>query len=731
MKRSGFWAGVERTAYNVGRVMQAFRASSLPAPSVSAMFPDTIARDDEDEEIVTPTMAASLIPTVYGCIDLLKVNVAKYPLRFYIGDPDGDRKEVEFEEGNIVALFRSPNEYDTGFSFVERIAASLDTNGNAFVWLVQSGTLIRRMYVLPAHRVEVKSGPNFGASGYVLHYGGRQQAFTTDEILHLRYWSPNPGPLGLAPMSAASLSYRTQRLAQRWQHAIYLRGGDAGGVYTSDRATSGAKRERFELQVRQRHQRPENAGRAIFLPPGVKREQTMLTPEQMKLIESYKLAKSDLFEVFGIPPWMKGLKEGAGIGSGKTGAEVDERLFTDNAVEPRQTRIADGITHGLLRFIARGLHCEFDLSGAYSRQLVFAQTAKAAKEALGVPATTVNEWRTKMHLAPFPDAKYDLPPEPVAPAAGPGSGTSDEDPEPKAGEKEKGRRADPPAISEADRERIDAELARFERRVQQAWLRLFAAQEERVGSALAAGNRAAREFTLTETELHDALAWTEEELRFIMSVFEFILATQGEAALVALGLKLEYDLNRANAAEFVRRHAERALTNTTETTKAALREKLAEVTGKGGGLSEAAAVVHEVFDNRRANALTIARTETAPAFNYATWTAWVQSEVVTGKKWVTIMDGHARKPHEEADGQEVALVEHFRVDGEALLFPGDPDGSPGNVINCRCGMLSVRQGTGAAAKLAAWLRRGLPLTNGHGKMNDRLRGFLSTNGSRS
>lgn len=51
-----------------------------------------------------------------------------------------------------------------------------------------------------------------------------------------------------------------------------------------------------------------------------------------------------------------------------------------------------------------------------------------------------------------------------------------------------------------------------------------------------------------------------------------------------------------------------------------------------------------------------------------------------------IDDGRVRPAHLVADGQEVPEGEPFIVDGELLMFPGDPKGSPENVINCRCGM---------------------------------------------
>ena len=41
------------------------------------------------------------------------------------------------------------------------------------------------------------------------------------------------------------------------------------------------------------------------------------------------------------------------------------------------------------------------------------------------------------------------------------------------------------------------------------------------------------------------------------------------------------------------------------------------------------------------------------------------------------------------NGQTRKVGESFTVDGEHLKHPGDPAGSPGNVINCHCVAIAV------------------------------------------
>jgi hypothetical protein len=80
----------------------------------------------------------------------------------------------------------------------------------------------------------------------------------------------------------------------------------------------------------------------------------------------------------------------------------------------------------------------------------------------------------------------------------------------------------------------------------------------------------------------------------------------------------------------------------------------------------------------------IARTEINGAANAGT-IAQVRAFGVPGDKtWRTAGDGRVRDDHGHAEGQKVRIDAHFMVGGEAMDRPHDPNGSPGNVINCRC-----------------------------------------------
>ncbi len=96
-------------------------------------------------------------------------------------------------------------------------------------------------------------------------------------------------------------------------------------------------------------------------------------------------------------------------------------------------------------------------------------------------------------------------------------------------------------------------------------------------------------------------------------------------------------------------------------------------------------IAREVKGIAPVRATIISRTETHAASSAAEQLA-VETAGIEDmeKEWIAVGDDRTREHHAEADGQTVPYNEPFDVDGEELMYPGDPNGSSYNVINCRC-----------------------------------------------
>lgn len=98
-------------------------------------------------------------------------------------------------------------------------------------------------------------------------------------------------------------------------------------------------------------------------------------------------------------------------------------------------------------------------------------------------------------------------------------------------------------------------------------------------------------------------------------------------------------------------------------------------------------------------AIRIARTEIVSASNAGSLQGAKSTGLALKKVWLASKRGHTRRSHKEMDGKEAELSGAFEVPMykgnsyagmERLKYPGDPDGSPGNTVNCRCTIVYKR-----------------------------------------
>ena len=83
----------------------------------------------------------------------------------------------------------------------------------------------------------------------------------------------------------------------------------------------------------------------------------------------------------------------------------------------------------------------------------------------------------------------------------------------------------------------------------------------------------------------------------------------------------------------------------------------------------------------------IARTETHGAANFGADQSARATSLKLEKEWVSTNDHRTRHDHRDADGLKADMDAAFTVGGEKLMYPGDPNGSAGNIINCRCAVI--------------------------------------------
>lgn len=98
--------------------------------------------------------------------------------------------------------------------------------------------------------------------------------------------------------------------------------------------------------------------------------------------------------------------------------------------------------------------------------------------------------------------------------------------------------------------------------------------------------------------------------------------------------------------------------------------------------------LRQVTDMDKKAAMRNARTMMTGAQNAGRLDAYNRAEkmgIKVLKQWMATLDHHTRSSHAHLDGQKVEIDKKF---SNGLMFPGDSNGEPSEVYNCRCTMVA-------------------------------------------
>jgi hypothetical protein len=201
-----------------------------------------------------------------------------------------------------------------------------------------------------------------------------------------------------------------------------------------------------------------------------------------------------------------------------------------------------------------------------------------------------------------------------------------------------------------------------------------------------------REFKADPT-LGDEARWRQELEDDVDPIITRLTASFGASAGAAIadaaGIDLTglsaFDVAHARVAAAIRSRVVR-IVDTSDEVSGMIRDAVATSEQAGLSIDGIQRAVRAIIDGPgRDWATRIARTEVTGGANQAATEAAAQTGIVSEKQWLATDDARTRDSHADADGQVVALTEPFQVGDEELMFPGDPNGSAEEVVNCLVG----------------------------------------------
>jgi len=729
---------------------------------------------------------------VHSCVRMLGENIANIPWRISLDVRGGDDlieagPVVElFERPNPFM-----SHYDfwelllawmalRGRAYV--VATDRQNNIVRLRGRMRKDPALARLWILDADRVQRM--PAVGGQ-MVWRYAADMdipiaaQVLLPEELLLLRFPAPSAPIDGMAPLKVAQLAAQTDYAAAQVMKGLMVNNADTGLVVTAQQPLTEEQREQVLAALRERKRQAGTADRPLVM-GGVSVEKPLLSMVDMQFLENRRMSRQEICAVFGVPQELLGISEDAN----RSVSEAVRLSFIDYRIEPLCYRI-EAVMQVVCDAFDESLVGWFDVDSLPIRAAARRSRIDAAVKlwGMGYPANEINQ-ALDLGLPAIAGGDVGYLPFSVQPATGPGSaveggndfpgapeGEADVPPAdgadaPSAGahghgrevRRRGGRRGLPPAANPfraaadlvgrlrgavLDTEQVHicgpaspAYLAsiRGSVRVKRGKLqRLLFEQRKSVLAALAKNTGTSAAPGAATRALADDVFDVEKESRRLLKLMTPLLIADlqfGGAQLFAdVGIGTDFTL----PPEAAMRHLQlrqNALKGVTDTTYDAIKAGLDAGLAEGETMEQLADRVREAFGGSQLRSETIALTETNSAVNSGRMEGIKESGLEL-KAWLASNLENSRATHQRAgldyaDG--IPTDEAFLVGGESLMHPGDPSGSPGNTINCKCTVVAVSKGgkgladPGSGAGLfgltfEAWAETGLQATAhgaGHG-----------------
>lgn len=679
---------------------------------------------------------------VYAAISKRAKRIGAINLKLMEMLRDGSLNEIDDHE--LLALLYRANPMQSMYQFFYMIEVMLGIWGTAPVYIDRAGGK-RIQYLWPLRPDYVKTLTNDSGqiTGYVYKVGTQTLNIKKEDIVPINEPNPQNIALGMSPLQAAGLEVDTDTAEAIWNKTLLENFGEPGGILRTDQELEDDEFERLRTEWQIRQAGTLNAGRTAILEKGLEYTPIGRSPKDLDTIESRKFHRNAIVTILGVP---MGIMTSEDVNLAN--AEVAERVFARDTIEPQMKLIVGQLNEFLVPLFADNLWLDFEspipddvqqkiniASAGEGRWLtvneardIFSMPALDGGDAIfkpigvmpqvegqqqkGMGFEVIKVKRTNKEPAKYAEIRRNIKARTwtrrefakgmqekvyskvFSMIQGAKQDVKVKIKGAKASVKEEGAQEEGAWMSErqkADRNEFLSRLPIKQNEARQAFKNFFKQQEKIVLENLKEeglpkkGPRGGIKSNLGRW-INKIIFDGKEQDEILLNVSGDIYRSNIEEGAKAVAKLLGLDPSDILASPFVISFIHDksfGLLSVNQTTKEALRATMAEGISAGEGLEQIRQRITNVYSEASGfRSEMIARTEVGSAQNFGR-SSEMENQKVGKQVWIASFS-NTRDAHAEADGQVTNVGEPFIVGGEQLDYPGDPSGSPENIINCQC-----------------------------------------------
>lgn len=533
---------------------------------------------------------------------------------------------------------------------------------------------------------------------------GLQMAVPAEDMFIVRQLNPlDPYGRGLGDAEPVADEIETDEYMAKWAKKFFFNDATPPVLLAAPGITKD-EYDRFQAAWNDRHRGIGNSHKMGIIPRDVTVNKLVDSQREMDFSESRKDLRDAVNAHFSVPPEIMGIVEN----SNRATATQAKIIYAENVLTPRLLARQDAINAQLLPYWGEDLLWEYD-------DIVPEDTEfrlQMANAGLSGSALLLDEWREANGFDPLPGgagkvlfipyASMPTKPEDLTESAGINAeapmDSAFQVSVPAPGVKGDNRRK--AQLARRERARL---LAVQERRAKRSIQRFFDAQTQELVAAMGAGQKDDQEDFWQKIQSGLGLTFDIEAARILAKeALDQLIdwGAQDEALAAVLNPVWEEAFNagaksmertfgiRAVQAprltDYLRQYGLTRVKGINETTRDKLASALADGLEAGESTAQLVKRIQEHMPKVQAErAASIALSEAHTSMQAGSFEQMKYGGVRT-KTWVDSGDADVRDSHRNIYPKTIPINQRF---SNGLMYPGEPGGAPGEIINCRCDLL--------------------------------------------
>lgn len=243
------------------------------------------------------------LPAYYRALAVTAGTLAALPFKVYV---DGTRERV-----TASTVLDKPNPRQTPFEFWFTTYVNAISWGNGFGRKLRDGHgTVRQVWPLHPSRVRVvetqpTTADPAGKLFLVIDHNGSEKRYTSAEIFHLPYLSPD-GVCGVRPMELFRQSLGIAIAGDDSTANFLANGSRLSGILSTDQRLEDDAASRLKRRWKEKTSGPSNAGDIAVLDAGAKFQPISIPPADAQLLQSRQWSVSEIARMVGTPPHLIG-----------------------------------------------------------------------------------------------------------------------------------------------------------------------------------------------------------------------------------------------------------------------------------------------------------------------------------------------------------------------------------------------------------------------------------------